>query len=668
MTGRDLLFPLGVLLATAAAAPGQQRLLALPITSVRVEDKFWAPRMETNRTKTLAAVRQRLIETGAIDNFDIASGKLNAKFRGPFWSDSDVYKWLEGASYSLALKADSALEATVDDVIARIGAAQMPDGYLNTYFQLVDPQGRWTNLAFCHEMYTAGHMFEAAVAHFEATGKRTLLGIAVKNADHVDATFGPGKREGQPGHEEIELALVKLSRATGEKRYLRLAQFFLDMRGRKPSFFETEYNRLDPNKTTFFLGRTITMRTLQDELFRKDAAGKFNTEYSQDHLPVREQDKVVGHAVRAMYLYSGMADVAAETGEPALRDALLRLYRDLTTKRMYVTGGIGPSAHNEGFTTDYDLPNETAYQETCASIGVAIWTQRLLALTGDGRYADTMEQALYNAFPAGVSLAGDTFFYVNPLYSGGKAERKAWFTVPCCPTNVVRIMPSVGKFIYAQSEDALWVNLYVQGRATARLADGETLTVTQETDFPWSGAVTLRLGKPPAREFGLHLRIPGWAGSAGFKLNGKPFQPVVEKGYAKIRRRWSGGDVIDITFPMEVQFIESHPSVTHNQGRVALRRGPVIYAVEQADNQFDIDRLVIPLSSKPAGHAEAGLLGGVGVITGSAMLKPAVSWEDRLYQPARRRLEGPVEFRAVPYASWANRGLGKMAVWIESTR
>jgi DUF1680 family protein len=646
--------------AWPADAPRQHPLTSLPVTSVRIEDRFWAPRIEVNRTRTLEAVHRKLIETGAIQNFAIAAGKVPGKFRGPFWSDSDVYKWLEGVSYSLAERRDAPLEATADAVIASIAAAQMPDGYLDTYFQLVAPDLRWKYLAFGHEMFCAGHLYEAAVAHFEATGKRTLLDVAIKHADHVDETFGPGKQDGQPGHEEIELGLVKLYRATGEKRYLKLAEYFLDQRGQKPSIFEREYQKLDPGRTTEFLGRTITFRTLQDEMFRRDP-GKFDTQYSQDHLPVRQQDKVVGHAVRAMYLYSGMADVAGETGDRGLFDAVTRLYRDLTTKRIYVTGGIGPSAENEGFTRDYDLPNETAYQETCASIGVAMWADRMLALTGDGRYADTMEAALYNGFPAGVSLAGDTFFYDNPLYSAGKVARKSWFTVPCCPTNVARIMPSIGKYVYSQSEDALWVNLYVQSRATGKL------TLAQQTDFPWSGAVRITISRPPESEYGLRLRVPGWAGSAEFKLNGRAVQPPVEQGYAVFHRRWAAGDTIAINLPMAVQRLEANPNVLEDRGRVALRRGPLIYAIEQADNQADLDRLVLPRSARLEAHYEPGLLKGVAVITGQAMLKPASSWQDQLYRPAQNEpLEGPVNIRAVPYCTWANRGLGKMAVWIES--
>ncbi len=427
-----VLLTLAALGAAASAEMRPAKLVPLPLKAVEIDDPYWSPRMAVNRSKTLDTVRRHLEETGAIQNFAIASGKSQGQFRGPFWSDSDVYKWLEGVSYSLVLKQDPALEAKADEVIALIAAAQRPDGYLDTYFELVDPQGRWSNMAFGHEDFNAGHLLEAAVAHYEATGKRTFLDVAIKNADCWERTFGPGKREGQPGHEGLELALVKLSRATGDKRYEKLAEFFINNRGQQPSFFKREYDKLDPAKMVNFLGRTISIRGLQDELFRKDPS-KFNTEYSQDHLPVRSQDKVVGHAVRAMYLYSGMTDVASETGDEGVYGALLKLYRDMTTKRMYVTGGIGPSAHNEGFTFDYDLPNETAYQETCASIGVAMWTERMLGLTGDAKYADTMELALYNAMPAGVSLSGDTFFYDNPLYSAGKTRAARLVPRPLLP-------------------------------------------------------------------------------------------------------------------------------------------------------------------------------------------------------------------------------------------
>jgi uncharacterized protein len=643
-------------------------LVPLAITQVKVDDPFWGPRIEVNNTRTLQTVRQHLIETGAIDNFALASGKKTGKFRGPFWSDSDVYKWLEGASYALASRRDADLEAKVDKVISSIGAAQMKDGYLDTYFQLVYPDGKWTFLGFGHEDFCAGHMYEAAVAHYEATGKRSLLDIAIRHANHVDSIFGPGKRAGQPGHEVIELALVKLYRVTGDQKYLDLARFFLDQRGQKPSFFEGEYGRLDPNFRTDFLGRTIGLRTLYDEFFRKDPA-RFDTQYSQDHLPVRQQDKVVGHAVRAAYLYSGMADVAGETHDQAMFDALLRLFKDLTTKRMYVTGGIGPSAENEGFTRDYDLPNETAYQETCASIAVAMWAQRMLALTRNSRFADTMELSLYNGFLSGVSLAGDTFFYDNVLYSRGQVARKDWFVVPCCPTNVARILPSIGYYAYSQSPEGLWVNLYLHSTATVQAGKNGELVLSQKTSLPAAGTAHFTVTKAPADEYGVFLRIPGWAGKPGFKLNGKPVEPAVSNGYAALRRRWASGDTIDVDFPLEIQRLEANPNVLDDRGRTALRRGPFIYCFEQADNQADIDQLVLSRTAPLEAHYDAALLNGVAVITGKAMVKKAGSWDDQLYRPTvPEQLEGPVPVRAVPYCTWANRGLGKMAVWVDETR
>ena len=658
-----------ICLLISAAALGQEDmrvhpLVPLPVRSVHIDDNFWAPRIEVNRNHTLATVYRHLIETGAIDNFDIVSSRKEGKFRGPFWSDSDVYKWIEGASWSLAQRPDPELEARVDDVISKIAAAQMKDGYLDTYFQLVYPEGRWKFLAFGHEMFCAGHMYEAAVAHYEATGKRTFLNVAIKHADHVNSVFGPGKRNGQPGHEEIELALVKLYRTTGEKRYLTLAKYFIDHRGQKPSFFQTEYDRLEPDFRTNFLGRTIGLRTLYDEFFRKDP-GRFDTQYSQDQIPVREQDKVVGHAVRAMYLYSGMADVAAETQDRGLFDALLRLYGDLTSKRIYVTGGIGPSAENEGFTRDYDLPNETAYQETCASIGVAMWGERMVGLTGDSQYADTMERALYNGFLSGVSLDGNTFFYDNPLYSAGKVTRKQWFTVPCCPTNVARILPSIGKFIYSESEDGLWVNLYVQSRVTA--GKGSPIGLTQKTKSPWNGTVNLTVSTPPAREYGLYLRVPSWAGSPTFKLNGRPIRPSVEKGYAVLRRQWADGDVVDADFPMNAHLLEANPNVLEDRGRVALTRGPFVYCLEQQDNTIDLDQIVVPRTAQFEPRYDPSKLNGVEVLSAQALASSSQNWSADLYRPVRPgQPQRAITVHAVPYCVWNNRGAGKMSVWVES--
>lgn len=649
------------------------RLTDFEITQVGIEDDFWSPRIEINRSQTLAHVYQQLVDTGSIRNFDIVAGKARGKFGGPWWSDSDVYKWIEGASYSLAQTPDPELEARVDELIAKIAAAQRRDGYLDTFIQIVKPNYRWRNLAFFHEFFCIGHLLEAAVAHHESTGKRTFLDVAVKFADHIDRTFGPGKRDGTPGHEGAELALVKLYRATGEKRYFRLAQFFIDQRGQKPSFFEREYQQLPANDTVLmtWTGREVSVRGLADRQYRRTST-QFDTRYCQDHLPVREQSEAVGHAVRAMYLYSGMADVAYETGEEAMKEALDRLHDSVALRRMYVTGGIGPAEYNEGFTDDYDLPNKTAYQETCASIGLMMWNQRMLKMTGDGRYADLMELTLYNAIPAGVSLEGSTFCYVTPMASAGEFDRAGWFSVPCCPTNMVRILPSIGKYAFNQSEDGLWVNLYISGNLNAELEGGKKVTLSQSSKYPWEGNVRIEVGLEAPEEFALHLRIPGWAPGTTLRLNGNRIRPSIRKGYAKISRNWSNGDVIELSIPMEIERIQSHPNIVYNRGKTAIRRGPVIYCLEQADHEADVERISIPMGARLRSHFEPDLLKGVTVITGQGILRDEGTWEKRLYRPVSGNgaLSGgsAVPIRAVPYSVWGNRGVGKMSVWVDSPR
>jgi DUF1680 family protein len=653
--------------AAASQPAPPTKLTDVSFRQVRIDDRFWNPRLETNHKKTLEAVYKKNTESGALQNLAIAAGKAKGQHRGPFWADSDVYKWLEGASYTLALTPDPALEAKVNEVIGLIAAAQQKDGYLNTYIQLANPQARWTNLAFFHEDFNAGHFFEAAVAHYESTGKKTLLDVAIRNADLWDSVFGPGKRAGIPGHEGIELALVRLYRATGEKRYLRLAQFFIDGRGQKPSFFEREYERLDPARTANFLGQVRTVRHWQDRMFRKDP-NKFDTSYCQDHLPVRQQTDVVGHAVRAVYLFSGMADVAYETDEKALLDALDQLHHSVTTRRMYVTGGIGPSAENEGFTTDYDLPNERAYQETCASIGMMMWNHRLLKLRGDGRYADLMELLLYNAVLPGVSFSGDQFCYVNPLASSGKAKRHDWFPVPCCPTNVVRILPSLGHYIYSRSQDGLWVNLYVQSEVTTTLPEGGEVKLSQTGNYPWEGRLRFKVGVSAPREFNLNLRIPGWAKGAACTINGQGTPLSVSNGYARIRRQWANSDEIELNLPIETERLEAHPQVPEDRGKVALRRGPLIYCLEEPDHAVDIDRIVLPLRAKLESRFEPQLLNGVTVIVGQGTQLRAEGWENRLYRPLvpAQPQPQPVSIKAIPYYAWGNRQLGKFVVWIPS--
>ena len=646
-------------------APPHSKLTDVSFKQVRINDKFWNSRLDINHRRTLEAVYRKNTESGAIQNLAIAAGKAKGQHRGPFWADSDVYKWLEGASYTLALTPDPELEAKVDEVISLIAGAQQKDGYLDTYIQLANPQAKWANLAFFHEDFNAGHFFEAAVAHYESTGKRTLLDVAIRNANLWASVFGPGKRDGIPGHEGIELALVRLYQATYERRYLQLARFFIDGRGRKPSFFEREYERLDPARTANFLGQVRTIRHWQDRMFRKDPT-KFDTSYSQDHLPVRQQTEVVGHAVRAMYLFSGMADVAYETGDQGLLEALDRLHHNVTTKRMYVTGGIGPSSENEGFTMDYDLPNEHAYQETCASIGMMMWNHRLLKLNGQGRYADLMELLLYNAVLAGVSFNGDQFCYVNPLASSGKAKRHDWFSVPCCPTNIVRILPSLGHYIYSQSEDALWVNLYIQSDVTTKLSSGTEIKLSQTGNYPWDGQIRLKMEVLTPREFSLNLRIPGWAKGVTAKLNGRPTPLSESGGYARVHRQWTNADEIALNIPIETERLEAHPQVVEDRGKVALRRGPLIYCLEQPDHSVDVERIVLSRSVKLESHFESQLLKGVTVITGQGAQISAGGWENRLYRPLAPASPQAVSIKAIPYYAWGNRQLEKFVVWVPS--
>lgn len=646
---------------TSAARIGE-----IPLKQITIDDKFWSPRLEVNRTKTLDHVYKELEATGCIRNFDIAAGKTTGTFGGPWWADSDVYKWIEGASYVLGNHPNPELQRKVDDLIAKIAAAQQPDGYLNTHVQIEEPGMRFRDLAFFHEDFSSGHLIEAAVANYEATGDTMLLNVAKRLSDCFYAIFGPGKRHGISGHEGIELAWVRLYRVTGDKRYLELAESYLNDRGEKPSLFEVEYNKLPADRTVLWReGRPINLRAPQDRQFLLHPPA-FDTSYSQDNLPVREQSVAVGHAVRAMFLYSGMADVAYETGDQGLIAALNRLYNSVTLKRMYVTGGIGPAARNEGFTDDYDLPNENAYQETCASAGVVLWTYRMFKLTGDGRYVDQLEQSLYNAVLAGVSLEGNSFCYATPLACDTSFKRQPWFEVPCCPTTAARFFPSIGRYAYNQSADGMWVNLYIGGQASATLDNGKKVTVHQTTHYPWDGHVRLQVSGDTPQELTLHLRLPGWANGSTITLNGKKISPPVSKGYAHINRKWTASDVVELSIPMRIEKLEAHPNVMQSRGRIALRRGPLIYCLEQPDNKTDLDRIALPATANLAAHFEPELLGGVTVITGEGRTEDSSDWTHQLYRPVRAAGGAAVAFKAIPYCVWGNRGQKKMKVWIET--
>lgn len=614
-----------------------RRLSPVPFTAVSLTDRFWAPRLATNREVTLPAEYAQLVQTGRLDAFDLSWKPGMEPVPHYFW-DSDVAKWVEAASYSLVTHPDPQLEALLDEVIAKIAGAQQPDGYLNVYFTVVAPEQRWANLHVHHELYCAGHLMEAAVAHYQATGKRTLLDVMTRYADYIDSVFGdgPGQRSGTPGHEEIELALVKLYHATGEQRYLRLSEFFLNQRGRKPSVFAGEF-----------------------------APGEsFDTAYCQDHLPVREQSEVTGHAVRAMYLYSGMADVAGETGDEGLFRACERLWDHLTLKHMYLTGGIGSTQRNEGFTSDYDLPNDTAYCETCAAIGLVFWAHRMLQLTADGRYADVMERALYNGTISGVSLDGRRFFYVNPLESAGHHHRQEWFDCACCPPNLARLLASLGGYVYSQANAEAFVHLYVSGQGRLHLA-GQELTLHQETDYPWDGAVRLTLGLTEPAAFALNLRLPGWCTGATLTVAGEAVDVAanVHQGYVRLERLWTGTETIELTLPMPVQRVYAHPEVRADAGLVALQRGPVVYCLEAADNPWPLHRVVLPRDAACRVQHEPDLLGGVTVIAAEALVEVPGDWQGKLYSTVSDRRQ-PARLVAVPYCTWDNREPGAMRVWL----
>jgi DUF1680 family protein len=621
--GRYILGATAVLLApvlpcsTAAEPAG---LTAVPFQDVRITDAFWAPRIERNRTATIEANLRQCEVTGRIKNFAVAGKLVAGKHEGQLYNDSDVYKMIEGIAYSLSSKRDPRLEEKTDAIIDQIAAAQQPDGYLNTYYTLVKPRERWTNIQHGHELYCAGHLMEAAVAYYQATGKRKLLDVACKLADHIGTVFGPDRRQETSGHEEIELALVKLYRVTKEKRYLQLAQFFLDVRG----------------------------QAKKRRLFG---------EYHQDHLPVRQQTEVVGHAVRAMYLYCGMADVAALTGDRELRTALERIWHDVADRKMYLTGGIGPSASNEGFTVPYDLPNDSAYAETCAAIGMALWNHRLFLMSGAGKYADVLEREVYNGLLSGVSLSGDRFFYVNPLGSVGRHHRVPWFDCSCCPTNIVRYIPGMGERAYAHRDNGLWTVLYMGCTATVQLKDGK-VKLLQETRYPWDGDITIRLEPENSFAFDLYLRIPGWCREQpAIAVNGVAWEPVKpSQGYVKLARTWKGGDVVRLMLPMPVERVYADPHVKADVGRVALQRGPVVYCLEGVDNRGQVRNLALPKGNKLSAMFARNLLGGVEMVRGEAL---AVSrGEDE--KPATR----PVLFQAVPYFAWDNRPAGPMVVWL----
>jgi len=611
-------------------------------SEVTITDNFWKPRIEQVATTTLAAcIYQTEEKTSRIRNFEIVGGSRQGKFEGIFYDDSDVFKALEAIAYSLKNRPNPSLEKKADEWIDKIAAAQQKDGYINTYYTLNGLDKRWTDMSM-HEDYNGGHLIEAAVAYYQSTGKRKLLDVAIRFADHFDSLFGPGKKHWVTGHQELELALVKLYKVTQNKHYLDQAKWLLDERGHK-----------------YAQGYTWTEW--------KDTA------YAQDVKPVKEQTEITGHAVRAMYMYTGAADVASLTGDKEYMNAMKTVWEDVVHRNMYITGGIGSSGNNEGFSIDYDLPNEQAYCETCASVGMVFWNQRMNLLTGESKYFDVLERSLYNGALDGLSLSGDHFFYGNPLASNGKHFRREWFGTACCPANIARLVSSLGDYIYNKSNDAVWINLYISSHT--KLTLGKTpVFIEQKSNYPWDGQVSISVQPDKKSKFSIRLRLPGWAtgetvpgdlyhfvnpssASITIKINGNDFAYASEKGYAVITREWRKGDVISMSIPMEVSEVAAKETIKADAGRVALQRGPLVYCVEGADNDGQAWNFVVPENTKYTSRFDAGLLNGVVAIQASV---PAFTiGEDGLSIRTETKT-----ITAIPYYSWCNRGSNPMQVWL----
>ncbi|WP_353719942.1 beta-L-arabinofuranosidase domain-containing protein [Dyadobacter sp. 676] len=623
-------------------AEAQQRVQPVHFSEVTITDHFWKPKQEKVATATLnACIIQTEEKSGRIRNFEKAGRRQGEKHEGIYYDDSDVYKAIEAMAYSLKNRPDAELERKADEWIDKIAAAQLPDGYLNTYYTLTDLKLRWTDMEK-HEDYCAGHLIEAAVAYYNTTSKRKLLDVAIRFADHIDSTFRVANRPWVSGHQEIELALMKLYHLTREDRYLKLADWFLEQRGHGHGKGKIWDEWKDPK-------------------------------YCQDDVPVKQQKEITGHAVRAMYQYTGAADVASVTRDPGYLNAMTAVWEDVVYRNMYLTGGIGSSGHNEGFTDDYDLPNGAAYSETCASVGMVFWNQRMNSLTGDAKYIDVLERSLYNGALDGLSLGGDRFFYGNPLSSAGNNARSAWFGTACCPSNVARLVASVGDYIYGKSESRIWVNLFIGSNTDFRIGK-TTVPLKMETNYPWEGNVRIRVTPAQKVKYALNLRIPGWAtdtpvpgglynfaaagnGKVEILLNGKPVNYEMDKGYAVIDRTWQNGDEIEVRLPMDVRQIRARKEVKADEDRIALQRGPIVYCVEGVDNAGEVWNLLVP--------ANASFTTG----TGRVLNEPVVTIQANL-QVVKAAPDGlnirtePQTVTAIPYYTWANRERSPMQVWL----
>ena len=629
-----------------------RRFKPVRFTAVKMEGGFWRERLDTVLTKTIPSQYRQLEENGILESLTIrhpppplripvGEHGLSTQL---FW-DSDVGKWIEAASYALSHRRDATIEAQIERITDALERAQLPDGYLNCWYLNREPDHRWTNLRDRHELYCAGHLLEGALAYWQATGRRRLLEVLERYVDHIAATFGrgPNQRRGYCGHQEIELALIKLFHATEERKHLELARYFIDERGTTPPhYFDVEAIVRGDDPTKYW--------------FR-------SYEYNQSHRPVREQDKVVGHAVRAMYMYTAMADLAADLGDASLQRACETLWRDVTSRRMYVTAGLGPAAENEGFTRDFDLPNDTAYAETCAAVALIFWAQRMLNLDCDRTYADVLELSLYNGALSGLSRDGVHYFYQNPLESDGSHTRWTWHPCPCCTMNVSRLVASVGGYFYSTGDDLVAVHMYGSSRAEVTVAD-QSVVIRQVTDYPWSGAIALTIDTPQPQRFKLRLRIPGWARTYRLAINGSPLTPSLTRGYAQIERTWNSGDRVELELPMPVERIYAHPQVRADLGRVGLKRGPLVYCLEQVDNPDAAVGLVrLPRQNTVGTEVRSDLFDGMVTLVADAEAAEVAPDNEPLYR-AEPFTTRPTRVVAVPYYAWNNRGPNRMQVWI----
>lgn len=637
----------GMLLSSHPATAQLQKdypIQPVLFTQVQVTDNFWAPKLNVNAAVTIPYTLGQCVRAGRVDNFLRAAGKIPVDTVTAFpFDDTDLYKAIEGASYSLQTKRNPALEKYLDTLVADIAAAQEPDGYLYTFRTMKAPKPhewigskRWEKEEdLSHELYDAGHLYEAAVAHYQATGKKTLLDVATKNADLLVKTFGPGKEEKFPGHQVVETGLTKLYRVTGKKEYLDLAKFFLDLRG---------------------------------------TPGHYNQQYSQSDIKVVDQHTAEGHAVRAAYMYTGMADVAALTGDQQYLSAIDAIWQDVMDKKIYITGGIGATNNGEAFGDAYDLPNMSAYAETCAAIANLYWNSRMFLLHGDSKYVDVLERILYNGLLSGVSLSGNRFFYPNPLASLGQHQRSAWFDCACCISNMTRFLPSMPGYVYAQNQNDLYLNLFVGSSASIQLP-AASIGIVQKTDYPWNGKDEITINPDKKATFALHIRIPGWAVGqpipdglyrdkdkhttpVNILLNGKKLAYKMEKGYAVIDRSWTKGDIVIINLPMEIKKVVASDSIKADIGRFALQRGPIVYCLESPDNKdAAVMNIVVDTSAAITAVYRPNLLNGVMQLT-----MQGASTKKQLNTDVLLQTKQPVT--AIPYYAWANRGPAEMEVWI----